>query len=101
MSRMYDYERRRLGVDPAAKRAAAGEDQPVCFPGFENREFKIAVERCGRYRLPFHREMMRQLSCTAFDFHQSSLVHRRGATIGRPLLLLRTNISIKFALKAT
>ena len=44
-----------FGVDPAIIRKTATRKSDGMRPfGVDNREFQIAVERCGIYDLPFH-----------------------------------------------
>jgi hypothetical protein len=44
-----------FGVDPAIIRKAATRKSDGMRPfGVDDRQFQIAVERCGVYELPFH-----------------------------------------------
>jgi len=39
-------------LDPSAQNAAAREHKSMCLASVEHRQFKLAVERRGGYRLP-------------------------------------------------
>jgi hypothetical protein len=42
-------------IDPAAiRKTATWKSDSVCPFAINNREFQIAVERCGTYQFPFH-----------------------------------------------
>jgi hypothetical protein len=46
-------------VDPSGKYAAARKNQSVRPIAIDDGQFKIAVERSARYRLPLHAEIVR------------------------------------------
>ena len=52
MGRTYREPPVRVGMQPAARNFAAGEDDHMVFAAIEDGELKIAVKRRGRYRLP-------------------------------------------------
>jgi len=48
----------RFGILPSARNPPAGEDERVGLVFLDDGELKIALERCGGYRLP-HETLMR------------------------------------------
>ena len=59
-----------LYVDPTAKNTTTGKYERVRPLSIDHRQFKIVVERCGRYVLPIHSTMLGQLFGLGFDPHQ-------------------------------
>ena len=69
-----------LYVDPTAKNTTTGKYERVRPLSIDHRQFKIAVERCGRYALPIHYStMLGQLFGFGFDPHQVRRAESDGA----------------------